>query len=154
MKVAVHDREVVFASERGSLHIRLVEGTFPNYRQLIPNTYPIRIEIEKEGLLEAVSRASVVADEHIPVRLKVTADGVEMSVVRTDLGGAVEMLAADVTGDVEDLTIAFNSRYLQEGVSAVQAGRICIEIKEALRPSVIKPPDGDGFLYMLMPVRF
>ncbi|MDE0643532.1 MAG: DNA polymerase III subunit beta [bacterium] len=154
MKVAVHDREVVFASELGSLHIRLVEGTFPNYRQLIPNNYPIRIEMEKDHLLEAVGRASVVADEHIPVRLKVTADGVEMSVVRTDLGGEKEMLSAEVTGEVEDLTIAFNSRYLQEGVSAIQSGRVCIEIKESLRPSVIKPPDGDDFLYMLMPVRF
>lgn len=153
VRVAIGEREVVFASDRGSLSIRLIEGTFPNYRQLLPDDYPAAVELDKDGMLEAVGRAAVVADEHIPVRLNITPDGVEMSVSRTDLGGEVEMLEATVRGDVDELTIAFNSRYLQDGIAAAPGERIRVEVKDSNRPSIIRGDGNDSFLYLLMPVR-
>ncbi|MXZ69510.1 MAG: DNA polymerase III subunit beta, partial [Acidimicrobiia bacterium] len=49
VRVAIGEREVVFASDRGSLSIRLIEGTFPNYRQLLPDDYPAAVELDKDG---------------------------------------------------------------------------------------------------------
>ena len=153
VRVAIREREVVFASDRGSLSIRLIEGTFPNYRQLLPDDYPAAVELDKDRMLEAVSRAAVVADEHIPVRLNITPDGVEMSVNRIDLGGEVEMLEATVSGELDELNIAFNSRYLHDGITAVPGPRIRVEVKDSNRPSIIRSEGSHSFLYLLMPVR-
>ena len=153
VRVAIREREVVFASDRGSLSIRLIEGTFPNYRQLLPDDYPAAVELDKDRMLEAVSRASVVADEHIPVRLNITPDGVEMSVSRNDLGGEVEMLEATVSGELDELNIAFNSRYLHDGITAVPGPRIRMEVKDSNRPSIIRADGSQTFRYLLMPVR-
>ena len=153
VRVAIREREVVFASDRGSLSIRLIEGTFPNYRQLLPDDYPAAVEFDKERILEAVGRAAVVADDHIPVRLNITPDGVEMSVSRNDLGGEVEMLEATVSGDLDELNIAFNARYLHDGISAVPGPVIRMEVKDSNRPSIIRADGGRSFRYLLMPVR-
>ena len=153
VRVAVHEREAVFGSERGSLSIRLIEGTFPNYRQLLPDDYPAAVEFDKDRILEAVGRAAVVADEHVPVRLKITPDAVEMSVSRSDLGGEVEMLEATVSGELDELTIAFNARYLQDGITAVPGPRIRMEVKDSNRPSIIRAEGSQSFRYLLMPVR-
>lgn len=153
VQVAIRERDVVFASDRGSLSIRLIEGTFPNYRQLLPDDYPAAVELNKDRMLEAVGRAAVVADDHIPVRLKITPDGVEMSVSRTDVGGEVEMLDATVSGELDELNIAFNSRYLQDGITAVIGDRVRVEVKDSNRPSIIRADGSRSFLYLLMPVR-
>ena len=153
VRVAIRDREVVVASERGSLSVRRIEGTFPNYRQLLPDDYPAAVEFEKDRLLEAVGRAAVVADEHVPVRLQITGDGVEMSVSRSDLGDEVEPLDAAVSGELDELKIAFNVRYLQDGINAVPGPRIRMEVKDSNRPSIIRADGSDSFRYLLMPVR-
>ena len=153
VRVAIRDREVVVASDRGSLSVRRIEGTFPNYRQLLPDDYPAAVEFDKDRLLEAVGRAAVVADEHVPVRLQITGDGVEMSVSRSDLGEEVEPLDAAVSGDLDELKIAFNVRYLQDGINAVPGPRIRMEVKDSNRPSIIRADGSDSFRYLLMPVR-
>ena len=67
--VSLGEREARFSSDRGSMTARLIESTFPNYRQLLPETYPNRLVLSREALLEAIGRASLVAEDHIPVRL-------------------------------------------------------------------------------------
>ncbi len=153
VRVAIRDREVVVASDRGSLSVRRIEGTFPNYRQLLPDDYPAAVEFDKDRLLEAVGRAAVVADEHVPVRLQITGDGVEMSVSRSDLGEEVEPLDGAVSGELDELKIAFNVRYLQDGINAVPGPRIRMEVKDSNRPSIIRADGNDSFRYLLMPVR-
>ncbi len=151
--IAVHiaEREAVFTSTRGSLTVRLIEGTFPNYRQLLPESYPNRLVIGKEALLEAIDRAALVAEDHIPVRMAMSKAGVEITVTRQDVGGETEMVEGEYTG--EDLTIAFNPRYLNDGVGAVADKEIVIETTDSLKPALLKGVETEGFQYLLMPVR-
>ena len=109
MSVGLGDREATFGSVRGSLGVRVIESTFPNYRQLLPESYPNRLVVDKEGLLDAVGRAALVAEDHIPVRLNLHNGGVELSVTRQEVGEETEHLAGEYEG--EDMTIAFNTRY-------------------------------------------
>ncbi len=153
MQFSIRQREAVFGSEGGSLTLRLIEGTFPNYRQLLPESYPNRIVVAKTGLLDALGRASLVAEDHIPVRLRLMEGGVEVTVTRQDVGGETEHLPGEYQGEAEDVMIAFNPRYLTEGVSAISADEIQIEVSDGLKPSVIKGVDDDRFTYLLMPVR-
>ncbi len=87
VQVGIHPREAVFSSDRGHLWVRLIEGSFPKYRSLLPESYPNRIELAKEGLLEALGRASLVAEDHIPVRMRLMEGGAEITVTRQDVGG-------------------------------------------------------------------
>lgn len=149
--VAVHDREATFSSDRGAVTIRLIEGTFPNYRQLFADSYPNSLRVGKAELLDAVGRSALVAEDHIPVRLAMKDGGVELSVTRQDVGGETEMLEGDFTGT--DLEIAFNPRYLTDGVTAVDNDEIIIETVDGLKPGLIHGAGDESFRYLLMPVR-
>ena len=153
VQVAVGSREVVFGSERGSLTLRLIEGNFPNYRQLLPDTHPNRLIVEKEQLLEALDRAGLVAEDHIPVRIKMMEGGAEMTVTRQDVGGEVEHINGSFEGQAEEVLIAFNPRYLSEGVAAITSDQVQLQVMDGLKPAVLKGVDDDSFLYLLMPVR-
>ncbi len=151
LQVVIGAREATFASSRGTLTARLIEGTFPNYRQLIPESYPSRLTIEREALLDAIDRASLVAEDHIPIRLALSEGGVELSVSRQDVGGETEHVKAEYVG--EEMTIAFNGRYLNDGVTAVEEEKVVLDVLDPLKPGVIRGGEGQDFLYLLMPVR-
>ena len=153
VEVAVSDREAVFASDRGSLSIRLIEGSFPNYRQLLPENYPNGAVLGKETFLDAVARASLVAEDHIPIRLNLSGGGVKLTVKRRDVGGEDEVIPAEYQGKEEEVDIAFNARYLSEGIMAADGEQVRMEVVDSFKPSVIKGSDRDDFLYLLMPVR-
>lgn len=153
IQVALGEREVAFVSDKGSLSIRLIEGTFPNYRQLLPGRYPNEVLIRKDRLLDAVARAALVAEDHIPIRLKLTDGGVHMAVSRRDVGEESELVEGEYRGEEEAVDIAFNSRYLSDGVSVLKGDRIRVEVRDSFKPSVIRSENEDGFLYLLMPVR-
>lgn len=153
VNVAIETREAVFSSDRGSLRLRLIEGTFPKYRSLLPASYPNQVIVDRGELLDALSRVALVAEDHIPVRLSLADGGVEVTVTRQDVGGEAEHLDGAYTGESSDVLIAFNPRYLAEGVSAVPGEKVRIRVIDSLKPSVIDDPDDEGFLYLLMPVR-
>ncbi len=151
--VTLQAREAQFSSDRGSLTLRLIEGTFPKYRSLLPESYRNRVVVEKEMLLEALGRASLVAEDHIPIRLRLMDGGIEVTVTRQDVGGEAEHLSADYQGSDEEVLVAFNPRYLTDGVTAVEGDQVQIQVIDGLKPSVITGVGHDDFLYLLMPVR-
>lgn len=153
VQVNVMTREVVFASERGSLTLRLIEGTFPNYRQLLPDSYPNKFTVSRESLIEALGRASLVAEDHIPVRLKMGSGGVEVTVIRQDVGGEVEQIDGTFEGESDEVMIAFNPRYLTDGVQAIEADEIEFNVIDGLKPAVLRGVGDEQFTYLLMPVR-
>lgn len=147
------EREAVFSSDKGTLRLRLIEGTFPKYRSLLPESYPNQVIVQKDDVLDALGRVSLVAEDHIPVRLKLTEGGVEVTVTRQDVGGESEHLPGTFTGSDDDVTVAFNPRYLADGVGAVVGDDVRIQVIDGVRPSVVDGGEGQDFLYLLMPVR-
>lgn len=147
------EREAVFSSERGTLRLRLIEGSFPKYRSLIPDSYPNQVIVKKEDVLEALARVSLVAEDHIPVRLKLSEGGVDVTVTRQDVGGETEHIAGAYAGDEEEVAVAFNPRYLADGVGAIEGDDVRIQVIDGVRPSVVDGGDGSNFIYLLMPVR-
>lgn len=151
MTVALGDREASFITDRGRLTARIIDSTFPNYRQLLPDHYPNKLTVPKEGLLEAVGRAALVAEDHIPVRLNLHDGGVELSVIRQEVGEESEHLEGRYEGT--EMTIAFNTRYMTDGVTAVSGDEVTLETIDPLKPGLLRGTGGDDFRYLLMPVR-
>lgn len=151
MTITLGDRKARFSSARGSLSVRVIESTFPNYRQLLPDGYPNRLVVAREGLLDAVGRASLVAEDHIPVRMSLHSGGVELRVTRQEVGEETEHLNGEYQG--EEMTIAFNTRYLSDGVSAITSDEVVLETIDPLKPGLLTGTGDAGFRYLLMPVR-
>lgn len=154
--VRLGEREVAFELSSGDaakiqVRTRLIEGTFPNYRQLIPESHPNRLVVGREALLDAVKRVKLVAVDNTPVRIHQSAEGVELRAVRQDVGQAIEGIDADYVG--EDLTVAFNPDYLIEGVDAAPGDEIELHTVDGQRPAVLRSTAGEEYLYLLMPVR-
>jgi DNA polymerase-3 subunit beta len=95
----------------------------------------------------------LVAEDHIPVRMKLVEGGVEVTVSRQDVGGEAEHLSGEFSGSDEDVSIAFNPRYLQDGVSAIVGDKVRIRVIDSFKPGVLDSGEGSEFLYLLMPVR-
>ena len=134
------------------LTTRLIEGEFPNYRQLIPANHPNRLVVGKEPLLDAVRRVKLlVRDATTPVRIALRPDGIELTVITQEVGQATEDIDAKYEGT--EITVAFNPAYLIDGVEAINGDEILLETIDALRPAVIRPTEGNEYLYLLMPVR-
>ena len=149
--MSIAEREGTFVSERGRMTARVIESSFPNVRQLFPDSYPNRLTINRDALLEAVGRASLVAEDHIPVRLTLGSGGVELNVSRQDVGGETEYIEAVYEG--EDMVIAFNTRYLTDGVAAMKSETLVLETINPLKPGLLTASDDPSFRYLLMPVR-
>lgn len=150
LQLGEHDATFQVGTTR--LTTRLIEGEFPNYRQLIPDAYPNRVVVAKEALLDAVRRVKLlVRDATTPARLTLGPEVLNLSVVSSEVGQATEDVDAKFEG--ADMTVAFNPAYLIEGVEAVAGDEVVLEIAGALRPAVVRSVGAEEFLYLLMPVR-
>ncbi len=146
------EREATFEVAGIRLTTRLIEGEFPNYRGLIPASHPNRLTVGREALVEAVRRVKLMAREpNTPVRLAMSADGLELVAITQDVGQAHEQLDADYAG--EELTVAFNPDYLLSGVEVTPGDEITLDTVDAQKPAVIRSAGAQEFLYLLMPVR-
>jgi DNA polymerase-3 subunit beta len=153
IEVVLSEREVVFRVGRTSVTTRLIEGDFPNYQQLIPSAYPNRLTVARDQLSAAINRVRLVGQgrDTAPIRLAMTTEGLELSAVAQDVGEAHEAVEAKFEGS--DVTVAFNSQFLLEGIDAAAGSEVVIESIDPLKPAVLKGTDSADFLYLLMPVR-
>jgi DNA polymerase III subunit beta len=150
--VAASSNEITFWQGKVQISTRLLEGRYPDYKQLIPDSYPNRLHLGKETFLAALRRVQLlVRDNTTPVRLAMRQGGVDLSVQSQDVGDAAEAVDGDYTG--EDLVIAFNPSYLIDGVEAVTGDEVIVETADASRAATVRGAEEDRFRYLLMPVR-
>jgi DNA polymerase III subunit beta len=150
--VAASSNEITFWQGNVQISTRLLEGRYPDYKQLIPDHYPNRLHLGKETFLAALRRVQLlVRDNTTPVRLAMRQGGVDLSVQSQDVGDAAESVDGDYSG--EDLVIAFNPSYLIDGVEAVAGDEVIVETADASRAATVRGAEDDAFRYLLMPVR-
>jgi len=150
VELCVDASRVSFRVGRLSLTSRLIEGEFPNYRQLLPEAYESRLTVSKQQLLDAVRRVGLLARDASPVRMEFNALGVRLSSSSPDLGQAVEAVEARYEGD--DITAAFNPNYLADGLAAVGGESVRLEVRDGLKPGIVRG-ETEEFTYLVMPVR-
>lgn len=145
------EREATFEVGTTRVTTRLIEGEFPNYRGLIPSSYPNRMVIGREALGDAVRRVRLMAREATPVRLTMSASGLDLDAVTQDVGQASETV--DATFDGTELTVGFNPDYLLDGIEVAPGDSVTLETTDANKPAVLRAEGRSDFLYLLMPVR-
>lgn len=153
VSIGVAENQVVFTFGNTTFISRRIEGTFPNYRQLLPKEFVTRVVVDRMEFLEAVKRVSLMAQHNSPIRLSVNAGNhtLTLSAASQDIGEASEDI--QVTPQGEDIEIAFSHIYLMDGIAVAEEDTIALETTSPLKPGVIKPAEKDDFIYLLMPVR-
>ncbi|MBE9117968.1 DNA polymerase III subunit beta [Lusitaniella coriacea LEGE 07157] len=148
------DSQVVF--EFGDRHLtsRKLDGAYPNYQQLIPQQFARHITIERKQLISCLERVAVLADQKNNV-VKFSLDSekqeLALSVDTTDVGNAREFVPVQISG--ESIDVAFNVRYLMDGLKALPSSEIQMQLNEANQPAIFTPLGGVKMTYLVMPVQ-
>ncbi|HEX9781925.1 MAG TPA: DNA polymerase III subunit beta [Opitutaceae bacterium] len=160
VSLAFNDRRVAFRIEVADeasglvdevqLISKVVEGSYPNYQQVIPKEVHQRVKVERELFLQCIHRAALVTSEKSnSVKIKLSNNLLEITASSQDFGDAHESLAVDYSGP--DIQVAFNPGFLMDPLRALSKDQINFELKDEVSPGVFKT-DG-SFLCVIMPVR-
>jgi DNA polymerase-3 subunit beta len=150
MELGVHENQVVFVLDGITLTTRRIEGQFPNYRQLLPESFEHVVSVPRTEILDVVRRVAVMAQRNSPLRLRFAEGELTISSQTQDVGEARESLPVGFSG--EPLEIGFNPEFLREGIESVTADEIQLKLISPLRPGLIQA-EGDDFWYLIMPIR-
>jgi DNA polymerase-3 subunit beta len=150
LTVSVRQNQVVFVVGDVVLSSRLIDGQFPNDRQLIPETYEHQIRTSGPELRDVVRRISLLAQKNAPLRLSFTEGELTVSAQTPDIGEARESLPVPFHG--EPMEIGFNPEFLRDGLEAVEDD-VVLKLISPLRPGLLEAADGSRFQYLIMPIR-
>ena len=151
LAVSVRTNQVIFEAGGVVLSSRLIDGQFPNYRQLLPDAYEHELQLAGAEATEVVRRISLLAQKNAPLRLAFSEGELTVSARTPDVGEARESMPVPFQG--EPLEIGFNPEFLRDGLEAVESGDVVLKLISPLRPGLIEAADGSGFQYLLMPIR-
>jgi DNA polymerase-3 subunit beta len=151
LSVRLGEREATFEAGGTRLSTRLIEGEFPNYRNLLPSSYPNLLTVGKAAMLEAIRRVKILAQDSTPVRLTLGGDTVHLTAITQDVGNAAEEI--DASYDGAEMTVAFNPDYLAAGIDAIDSDDVTLATMDPMKPAVLRGVGRDDYLYLLMPVR-
>jgi DNA polymerase III subunit beta len=150
LQLGVHENQVVFTSDGTVLTTRRIDGQFPNYSQLFPETFEHELTIPRDELLDVVRRTAVMSQRNSPLRLRFAEGELTVSVQTQELGEARESMPVPFSG--EPLEIGFNPDFLREGIESVEEDELRLKLISPLRPAVIEVQSED-FSYLIMPIR-
>jgi DNA polymerase III subunit beta len=150
LQIGVQENHVVFGAGEVWLTTRRIDGQFPNYKQLLPETFEHEVALPREEFLEVVRRTAVMAQRNSPLRLRFAEGEVTVSAQTQDVGEAKESLPVPFTG--EPLEIGFNPEFLRDGLESVDTDEIALRLISPLRPGLLRSQE-EEFSYLIMPIR-
>jgi DNA polymerase III subunit beta len=150
LKIQATENQIAFEFDEMLIVSKLIEGTYPNFRQVIPPQSAERIPVEREALFSAIRRVTLIADDKSnSVKLTFGKSKLEVSAISQEVGEAREMLDVKYAG--KPFAIAFNPQFLMDPLRTLARDEIYLELTDDLSPCVVK--SDIPFLYVLMPLR-
>ena len=149
--VALSRNQAVFRAGTTVLSTRLIEGQFPNFRQLLPESYEHDVRLPRSEFLDVTRRVSQLAQRNAPLRLSFAPGELTVAAETPDVGDAEETMPAAFEG--ESLEIGFNPEFLKEGIESVEGEEVLLRLISPLRPGLLQPVEGEDFRYLVMPIR-
>jgi DNA polymerase III subunit beta len=143
--------QAVFQAGSILLSTRLIDGQFPNFRQLLPESYEHDVRLTREDFLAVTRRVSQLAQRNAPLRLSFESGQLTVAAETPDVGDARETMPVSFEG--EALEIGFNPEFLREGIESVAGEELLLRLISPLRPGLLQPVEGEDFRYLVMPIR-
>jgi DNA polymerase-3 subunit beta len=151
VSISLARNQAVFQAGSVVLFSRLIEGQFPSWRQLVPESFEHEVRLPREELLEVARRISQLAQRNAPLRFAFAEGELTLAAETPEVGDASEALPAPYSG--EPLEIAFNPQFLIEGLESVDGDELAIKLSSPLRPGLLQPVGREDFSYLVMPIR-
>lgn len=151
--ISANRRFVVFAARGYTILSRLIEGDFLAWRGVIPDGHKTRVVLDTRDFIETIERASLIITERLKNPLRITFGDQKVTVrCQTTLGKVVDEFDASIQGDTVE--VGFNNRYLLDALRNARTEKIAMELNGPLSPVKVLPAEGEGFTYLVLPVRF
>lgn len=154
--IVITENQALFGFGDIIVATRLIDGVFPNYRQLLPEAYDYEFVLDREELLGVARRVGLLAQKNAPLRLKFlpgdesAGSRLLVRAITQDVGDAHEEIPVEYAG--ESFEIGFNHAYLVDGLEAVDGDKVVVKLISPLRPGLLTGTASD-FLYLIMPIR-
>ena len=150
IELGVHENQVVFAADDVWLTTRRIDGQFPNYKQLLPETFEHELTLPRNELLDVVRRVGVMVQRTSPIQLRFAEGELTVFARTQDVGEAKESIPVQFSGD--SMEIGFNAEFLREGIESIGGDDLRLKLISPLRPAVIDGGEDDP-TYLIMPIR-
>lgn len=152
LSIALSENQVLFSVEDAELLSRLISGSFPNYKDIIPKASTTKVVIDKEPLARAIKSASLFCRQGLNhVSFQFSSDRIMVSASASAVGENTVELPAKIEG--ADCDIVFDYRYVLDGLSAIHTNEVAIQLSGSASPGVFTPSEGNGYLYLVMPIK-
>ncbi|TGE34031.1 DNA polymerase III subunit beta [Desulfosporosinus sp. Sb-LF] len=153
LTISFSQTQVVFQFGLIYLVSRLIEGQFPNYKQVIPQTCETKVNLSVKSFLEAVERASLLSrDKNGATIIRINVEKDELRIDQSsELGKISEQIGIEMEG--KDVMIAFNAKFLIDALKVIDSDQIIFELSGPFSPGVMRPLDNPNYLYLVLPVR-
>ena len=150
--VNIGKRHISFEIGKYTLISRLLDGEFIDYENTIPKNFSTTLRVSTRDLIDAVERISLVINDRLksPLRCNIKEKTMDMSCV-TSMGKAEDYCEINLNGNI--IEIGFNNRYILDALRAAETDEVIMEFNGAFAPMVIKPTEGNSFIFMVMPMR-
>ena len=149
--VSVGQNQAVFELDDVLLSSRLIDGQFPNYRALLPESVEHELRLASAEVTDVVRRISLLAQKNAPLRLSFSEGALAVSAQTPDVGEASEVIPVPFHGELFE--IGFNPEFLRDGLESVETDELVLKLISPLRPGLIEAPDSGEFVYLIMPIR-
>lgn len=173
LEVMISEKQILFNFGRSNMISRLIEGKYPDYKQVIPETYLVKTEVNTKELLNAIRVASLFANtssNSIELKISTTANNVEVSAETTEVGSNTTRIPSEInfnpskegkekktsqsdmpSGD--SFNVVYNYRYLLDGLNSINGEKADLKINGESAPTVLSSPGKESFIYIIMPIR-
>jgi DNA polymerase III subunit beta len=152
VKISIGEKHLLFSVGTIQFLTRLIDGSYPNYENVIPRTNEKKLVVGKDAFAKVLRRVSIMSKERASaVRCDVEENNLTVSSSSPDLGEAKEDLAADYKG--EKLTLGFNARYVLDVLGAMSSEKVSLEMQDSLSPVLVKEDGNEDYKCVIMPMR-
>ncbi len=152
IQISVGKRHIVFEIGHILVVSRLLEGEFIDYKTAVPPNHTTEVLVDTKSLLESIDRVALLINDRAKVFIKCVFEENQIKAsCESVIGNADDRIDAEIHG--ERIEIGFNSRYLLDALRAVETDRVKLEMSGPLSPIKIVPPEGNDFLFLVLPVR-
>lgn len=153
-KVVVSENQLAVTLPSAEFVTRLIEGQYPDYKAIVPNAFGTQVLISRKELAGAVKAAGLFSKAgvyDVGVEVEPEAGSVTVSALNSQVGEHTSTLSAEVNGNATK--IAFNWKYLLEGINALKSERVLIKATDSASPTMLMEEKGDDYYYIVMPIK-
>ncbi len=151
-QMAIEGSQLIVMKDSTVLMVRLIEGKYPNYRQLIPQNLGERVTLRRDDLLSSLKRVSLLSNQKSKgVTLNFVDGRLEITSNNPELGDAKEEIAVAYNG--KGIKIGFNARYIMDVLNSISEDEIDFDLKDQLSPGVVRPNEDANYTCVIMPMR-